>query len=160
MSGAVHIIPTMQVKIFRLAHYGDWDLPCYADHGCAGMDVRASFVEDTMTIQPNEHVCIPTGLCVEIPPGYEIQVRPRSGMSLNTNMMVLNSPGTIDSSYRGEIKIIMGNMGTSSHVIARGSRIAQFVLAPVIQAQWDEISNASEFSATTRGSGGFGSTGH
>jgi dUTP pyrophosphatase len=130
-------------------------LPEYAEPGASGMDAHAA-ISEPMIVGPTQHVLVPTGICVEIPEGFELQVRPRSGMSLNTNLMVLNSPGTIDSSYRGEIKIIMGNMGNGSATINPGTRIAQLVLCPVWQVQWNLVNELSE---SARGSGGFGSTG-
>ena len=149
----------VKVLVKKLSHYDEsFPLPAYETSGAAGADVRASLgVGESMLIKPGERVLIPTGLSMEIPAGFEVQVRPRSGLSFKTGLMVLNSPGTIDSDYRGEVKIILGNLGTSNEVINHGDRVAQLVLAPVIQALY-EVSDA-ELSSTTRGSGGFGSTG-
>lgn len=132
-------------------------LPSYESDGAAGADIRAHLgVGEKIVIRPGKRVLIPTAIVVEIPKGYELQVRPRSGLSYKTSLMVLNSPGTIDSDYRGEVKVIMGNLGLDDQIIAHGDRIAQLVLAPVIQADFKE---ENELSETTRGAGGFGSTG-
>ena len=149
----------IQVKIKKLSHYDEsFPLPSYETTGAAGADVRASLEsKSSMVIKPGERVLVPTGLSMEIPFGYEIQVRPRSGMSFKTSLMVLNSPGTIDSDYRGEVKIILGNLGSTDQIINHGDRVAQLVLAPVVQAKYVESSD--ELSQTNRGTGGFGSTG-
>ena len=141
------------VRIKRLPHGRDLDLPAYATDGAAGMDVVAA---EAVTLQPGQRHAVATGLAVAIPDGYEIQVRPRSGLALKHGISVPNTPGTIDSDYRGELKVIMINHGTDDFPIARGDRIAQLVLAPVTQAEWDEV---EELDDTARGSGGFGSTG-
>jgi dUTP pyrophosphatase len=150
---------TVEVKIKKLNHFDStFNLPSYETSGAAGADVRASLGEgEKLLIKPGERVLVPTGLSMEIPHGYEVQVRPRSGLSFKTSLMVLNSPGTIDSDYRGEVKIILGNLGSKDEVINHGDRVAQLVLAPVVQARYIETSE--ELSETTRGSGGFGSTG-
>ncbi len=149
----------VEVKVKKLPHYDvSFDLPRYETTGAAGADVRASLENKTeLIIKPGERVLVPTGLSMEIPFGYEVQVRPRSGMSFKTSLMVLNSPGTIDSDYRGEVKVILGNLGNTDQVIKHGDRIAQLVLAPVVQAHYFEFSG--ELSSTDRGIGGFGSTG-
>lgn len=141
------------VRIKRLPHGQDLHLPTYATDGAAGMDVVAA---EAVTLQPGQRHAVATGLAVAIPDGYEIQVRPRSGLALKHGISVPNTPGTIDSDYRGELKVIMINHGTDDFPIARGDRIAQLVLAPVTQAEWDEV---EELDDTARGSGGFGSTG-
>ncbi len=141
------------VRIKRLPHGQDLDLPAYATDGAAGMDVVAA---EAVTLKPGQRHAVATGLAVAIPDGYEIQVRPRSGLALKHGISVPNTPGTIDSDYRGELKVIMINHGTDDFPIARGDRIAQLVLAPVTQAEWDEV---EELDDTARGSGGFGSTG-
>ena len=141
------------VRIKRLPHGHGLDLPAYATDGAAGMDVVAA---EAVTLKPGQRHAVATGLAVAIPDGYEIQVRPRSGLALKYGISVPNTPGTIDSDYRGELKIIMINHGTDVFPIARGDRIAQLVLAPVTQAEWDEV---EELDDTARGSGGFGSTG-
>ena len=149
----------IQVKIKKLSHYDEsFPLPSYETTGAAGADVRASLESKiSLIIKPGERVLVPTGLSMEIPFGYEVQVRPRSGMSFKTSLMVLNSPGTIDSDYRGEVKIILGNLGSIDQVINHGDRVAQLVLAPVVQAHY--IVTSDELSQTNRGAGGFGSTG-
>jgi dUTP pyrophosphatase len=149
----------IDVKVKKLSHYDEsFPLPSYETTGAAGADVRASLgTGEKMLLKPGERVLVPTGLSMEIPHGYEIQVRPRSGLSFKTGLMVLNSPGTIDSDYRGEVKIILGNLGTKEEIINHGDRVAQLVLAPVTQARY--VVTSDDLSETTRGAGGFGSTG-
>jgi len=145
------------VKVKKLPHYDNsFPLPNYQTNGAAGADVRAMLPEKALTIKPGERLLIPTGMIVEIPEHYEIQVRPRSGLSLKTSLMILNAPGTIDSDYRGEVKIIMGNLGKENQTVNHGDRIAQLILAPVVRAQFVEVNDLQE---TARGSGGFGHTG-
>lgn len=149
------------VKVLTLEHFDpELPLPHYATEEAAGADIRASLPHDIrgegMVIPAGQRVLIPTGLAMEIPRGFEIQVRPRSGLSLNTHLLVVNSPGTIDSDYRGEVKIIMGNFGQDDFIVEHGERLAQLVLAPVIQAQFVKEMDLTE---TSRGAGGFGSTG-
>jgi len=148
----------VEVLVKTLDHFDpEFDLPFYATEGAAGADIRASIPEKkSLTIKPGERVLIPTGLQMEIPFGYEIQVRPRSGLSLKSSLMVVNSPGTIDCDYRGEVNIILGNFGTTDYVVEHGLRIAQLVIAPVIQGKYIKTSSLGE---TKRGEGGFGSTG-
>ena len=141
------------VQVKRLPHGQGLDLPAYATSGAAGMDVVAA---ETVTLQPGQRHAVATGLALAIPPGFEIQVRPRSGLALKHGITVPNTPGTIDSDYRGELKVILINHGPDAFAIARGDRIAQLVLAPVVQAAWDEV---DELGDTERGAGGFGSTG-
>ncbi|WP_324076727.1 MAG: dUTP diphosphatase [Erythrobacter sp.] len=141
------------VQVKRLAHGAGLPLPAYATIGAAGMDVVSA--EDA-TVAPGERHAVATGLALAIPQGYEIQVRPRSGLALKHGITVPNTPGTIDSDYRGELKVILINLGQEPFVIQRGDRVAQLVLAPVVQAAWDEV---AELDATERGEGGFGSTG-
>ncbi len=147
------------VKVKKLSHYDEsFPLPSYETTGAAGADVRASLgTGESMLLKPGERVLVPTGLSMEIPQGYEVQVRPRSGLSFKTGLMVLNSPGTIDSDYRGEVKIILGNLGSKEEIINHGDRVAQLVLAPVTQAHY--VVTTEELSDTARGAGGFGSTG-
>jgi len=146
------------VKLKRLDHFDNsLLLPSYETKGAAGADIRACLESGSMTIKPGERALVPTGLAFEIPFGYEVQVRPRSGLSLKTDLLVVNSPGTIDCDYRGEVKIILGNFGQNDIEIKHGERVAQLVFAPVIQASF-EVTN-EELSNTERGSGGFGSTG-
>ena len=148
----------IEVKVETLPHYdSSFELPFYATEGAAGADIRASFPEKkSLTIRPGERVLVPTGLCMEIPLGHEIQVRPRSGLSLKSSLMVVNSPGTIDCDYRGEVNIIIGNFGKEDYVIEHGLRIAQLVISPVFQAKFTLADGLNE---TQRGAGGFGSTG-
>ena len=141
------------VRIKRLPHGEGLALPAYVTPGAAGMDVLAA---EHVTLAPGGRHAVATGLAVAIPPGFEIQVRPRSGLALKHGISVPNTPGTIDSDYRGELKVILINHGAEPFALARGDRIAQLVLAPVTQAEWEEVAELDE---TERGSGGFGSTG-
>ncbi len=141
------------VKVKRLPHGHGLDLPHYATGGAAGMDVLSA---EAVTLKPGQRHAVATGLAMAIPEGFEIQVRPRSGLALKHGITVPNTPGTIDSDYRGELKVILINHGPDNFAIARGDRIAQLVLAPVVQAAWDEV---EELDDTSRGTGGFGSTG-
>ena len=129
--------------------------PEYATEGSAGADLRA-FLRASLTLGPGERAAVPTGIRIELPPGYEAQIRPRSGLALRRGLTCLNSPGTIDSDYRGEIKVILVNLGLEPATIESGDRIAQLVVAPIVRAQFREV---HEINATERGSGGFGSTG-
>ncbi len=150
----------LSCKVFlkKLPHFDEsFGPPAYETAGAAGMDIKACLgVGEKIKISPGAKVLIPTGLCVEIPPGLEIQVRPRSGLSYKTQLSVSNSPGTIDSDYRGEIKVILGNIGDKDEIIFHGDRIAQIILAPVYHIQWEEQEDLSD---TNRGNGGFGHTG-
>ena len=141
------------VEVKRLPHGEGLDLPRYATAGAAGMDVLSA---EEVTLAPGARHPVATGLSVAIPPGYEIQVRPRSGLALKHGISVPNTPGTIDSDYRGELKVILINHGAEPFPIHRGDRIAQLVLAPVTIAEWHEV---AELDSTDRGAGGFGSTG-
>jgi dUTP pyrophosphatase len=143
----------IKVEVKRLPHGAGLPLPAYATTGAAGMDVVSA---EDVTIAPGARHAVATGLSMAIPQGYEVQVRPRSGLALKHGITVPNTPGTIDSDYRGELKVILINLGSEPFVIARGDRVAQLVLAPVVQAAWDEV---DELDATERGEGGFGSTG-
>lgn len=145
----------ISVKIVKLNPAAE--LPKYAHPTDAGADIKA--LEDTI-IKPNETVVVKTGLAVAIPAGYEIQVRPRSGISLNTPLRIANTVGTIDSSYRGEIGIIMTNTGTEPYTIERGTKIAQILIAPTPMIKWEEVGKVEELGETNRGAGGFGSTGN
>jgi dUTP pyrophosphatase len=148
---------SVSVKTRMLENFDrSFPLPSYEPIGAAGADVRASLSADSLSIPAGKRVLVPTGLSFEIPLGFEIQVRPRSGLSLKTDLLVVNSPGTIDSDYRGELKIILGNFGQADAIIKHGDRIAQLVLAPVVQANFIIV---DELNTTSRGSGGFGSTG-
>ncbi len=145
----------VRVAIARLPGAGDLPLPTYATEGSAGCDLHAS-VEGERVLAPGERGLIGTGLRIALPPGYEAQVRPRSGLALEHGLMLPNAPGTVDSDYRGELKVIVWNSGTEPYVIRRGDRIAQLVVAPVTQVEWDE---QPDLEATRRGPGGFGHTG-
>lgn len=141
------------VRVKRLPHFAGLELPAYATEGAAGMDVLAA---EDVTLAPGARHAVATGLAVAIPPGFEIQVRPRSGLALKHGISVPNTPGTIDSDYRGELKVIVINHGAESFAVRRGDRIAQLVLAPVTRAVWEPV---KELDLTERGAGGFGSTG-
>jgi dUTP pyrophosphatase len=141
------------VQVKRLPHAAGLELPQYATAGAAGMDVVSA---EEVTLAPGGRHAVATGLALAIPEGYEVQARPRSGLALKHGISLPNTPGTIDSDYRGELKIIMINLGSEPFAIARGDRIAQLVLAPVVRASWDEV---AELDDTARGAGGFGSTG-
>ena len=144
---------TIRIALKRLPHGVDLPLPTYASDGAAGMDVVAA---EELTLMPGGRYAVATGFAVAIPPGYEMQVRPRSGLALKHGITCLNTPGTIDSDYRGEVKIILANLGSSPFPIARGDRVAQLVPAPVLRADLVETDDLDE---TARGAGGFGSTG-
>lgn len=131
-------------------------LPAYATVGSAGSDLYACLGESRLTIYPGERVRVPTGLSIELPAGYEAQVRPRSGLAAEHGVTVLNAPGTIDSDYRGEIEVLLVNLGQQAFEIGDGQRIAQLVVAPVVQAEWLETDRLSD---SQRGAGGFGHTG-
>lgn len=145
------------VQVLPLPHFAGLDLPAYETAGSAGMDVRAAVPDrEPMVLAPGARAMVPTGLSVAIPEGYEIQVRPRSGLAAKHGLTCLNTPGTIDSDYRGEIKVILINLGAEPFTIQRGERIAQLVLAPVTRLAWSQTGQLGE---TARGAGGFGSTG-
>ncbi len=147
----------VKITLARLPHGEGLPLPAYQTPGSAGLDLMAAIAHGAkLVIEPGARELVPTGLRIELPPGFEGQVRPRSGLALKSGVTVLNSPGTIDSDYRGEVAVILINLGTEPFEITRGARIAQLVVAPVIQAVLVE---ASELGASTRGEGGFGSTG-
>jgi dUTP pyrophosphatase len=146
------------VKLKKLEHFdASLALPTYETKDAAGADIRACMEnQDQIIIKPGQRVLVPTGLAFEIEPGFEVQVRPRSGLSLKTNLLVVNSPGTIDADYRGEVKVILGNFGGIDEIINHGDRIAQIVVAPITQANFVITDSLSD---TARGTGGFGSTG-
>lgn len=143
------------IQVRRLPHGEGLPLPAYATAGAAGMDLLAA-VEAPVTIEPGKRALIPTGLTIALPAGFELQVRPRSGLALRHGIVLPNSPGTIDEDYRGEVQVIVLNAGDTAFVVERGMRIAQAIVAPVVQAAWQEVDALDE---TSRGVGGFGSTG-
>ena len=143
------------IRILTLPHFDGLALPRYATEGAAGMDVEAALEAD-LTLAPGQRMAVPTGLSMAIAAGHEIQVRPRSGLALRHGITVANAPGTIDSDYRGEVKILLVNLGDAPFVITRGMRIAQLVLAPVTRATLEQVDSLED---TDRGSSGFGSTG-
>ena len=144
---------TIRIRLTRLPHGEGLPLPSYATHGAAGMDVVAA---EDFDLEPGQRHAVATGFKVAIPEGYEIQVRPRSGLALKHGITVPNTPGTIDSDYRGEVKVLLINLGDESFSVTRGLRIAQLVVAPVRTIMWEEKDNLED---TARGAGGFGSTG-
>ena len=145
------------VPILRLPHAEGLPLPAYETIQAAGMDLRAAVPEDApLVLRPGDRFAVPTGLAFALPAGFEGQVRPRSGLAAKAGITCLNTPGTIDADYRGEVKVILINHGPEAFTIRRGDRIAQLVIAPVVQAQWAEVQSLEE---TVRGAGGFGSTG-
>ena len=145
------------VTLIRLPHGADLPLPAYESAGAAGMDLRAAVGEDApLVLAPGARALVPTGFVFEIPSGFEGQVRPRSGLALKHGITCLNSPGTIDSDYRGEVKVLLVNHGDENFIVTRAMRIAQMLVTPVVQARIREAQTASE---TQRGAGGFGSTG-
>ena len=145
------------VPITRLRHAQGLPLPAYESAQAAGMDLRAAVPEaEPLVLRPGERIAVPTGLAFALPEGFEGQVRPRSGLAFKHGVTCLNTPGTIDADYRGEVKVILINHGPEAFIIRRGDRIAQLVIAPVVQARWAEVESLDE---TVRGAGGFGSTG-
>jgi len=149
------VIPTVPIR--RLEHNPELPLPAYETAQAAGMDLRAAVPEDApLILRPGSRHPVPTGLAFALPEGFEAQVRPRSGLAAKHGVTCLNTPGTIDADYRGEVKVILVNLGEEDFTIRRGDRIAQLVIAPVTQARWAEVADLDE---TARGAGGFGSTG-
>ena len=144
---------SVHIAVRRLPHGEGLPLPAYASAGAAGMDVVAA---EAVTLTPGARAAVATGFALAIPEGWEVQVRPRSGLALRHGVTCLNTPGTIDSDYRGEVKVILINHGTEPFAVARGERIAQLVPAPVVRAELEEVESLDE---TLRGAGGFGSTG-
>ncbi|WEK42275.1 MAG: dUTP diphosphatase [Candidatus Sphingomonas colombiensis] len=143
----------ISIQLMRLPHGADLPLPSYATAGAAGMDVVAA---EDVTLAAGARHAVATGFAIAIPEGYEVQVRPRSGLALNHGVTCLNTPGTIDSDYRGEVKVILANLGDTAFEVTRGQRIAQLVPAPVLRAAMVEVASLDD---TARGVGGFGSTG-
>lgn len=149
------LTPFAKILVKRLPHAKDLPLPAYATLGAAGMDLLAA-VTEPVTVLPQERVLIPTGLQIALPPNYELQIRPRSGLALKYGIIIPNSPGTIDEDYRGEIKVIMLNAGKEPFIVQRNMRIAQAVLSPVTRVIWEETNILKD---TERSYEGFGSTG-
>ena len=148
---------TIPLLVTPLPHFEGLALPAYETALSAGMDLRAAVPEDEpVTLAPGQRALTPTGLTIALPAGYEAQVRPRSGLALKHGVTCLNSPGTVDADYRGELKVILINLGQEPFTIRRGERIAQMVIAPVTQGDWEVVETLSD---TARGAGGFGSTG-
>ena len=148
---------TPTIPVVQLPHAQGLPLPAYETPLAAGMDLRAAVADDTpVTLKPMARAMVPTGLAFAVPAGFEAQVRPRSGLAAKAGITCLNTPGTIDADYRGEVKVILINLGEHDFVIRRGDRIAQLVIAPVASARWAQVESLDE---TARGAGGFGSTG-
>jgi dUTP diphosphatase len=146
----------IKIRISRIkSGNSDISLPSYATQDSSGMDVCAA-IENELVVKQGATVLVPTGFSIEVPHGFEAQIRPRSGLALKQGITVLNSPGTIDSDYRGEVRIILSNFGRNDFIIHKGDRIAQMVIAPVVQAEWEEVPDLVQ---TKRGAGGFGHTG-
>jgi dUTP pyrophosphatase len=148
-------VTTINVPVLKLASSDGLPLPAYATAGSAGLDLAAA-VTEPVVIAPGGRALVPTGLAIALPVGFEAQVRPRSGLAARSGVTVLNTPGTIDSDYRGEIQVILINLGDAPFKVTRGERIAQLVVAPVTQLAWQTTDSLSD---TARGAGGFGSTG-
>lgn len=149
--------PKIDIRVQRLPHAEGLPLPRYETSGAAGMDLIAALAQgEVLTLEPGARAMVPTGLAIALPEGFEAQVRPRSGLAAKNGVTVLNSPGTIDCDYRGEVKVILINLGQEAFAIERGTRVAQMVVAPVTQAGFTEVAALDE---TARGAGGFGSTG-
>ncbi len=147
----------IELPVLRLLHGGDLPLPSYQSAHAAGFDLLAAVAANApVTLKPGERGLVPCGIAIALPDGYEGQVRPRSGLAAHHGVTVLNAPGTIDADYRGEVKVILINLGAEPFTVTRGMRIAQMIVAPIVRAL---ISEAPELGATSRGSGGFGSTG-
>jgi dUTP pyrophosphatase len=146
---------TVEVKVIRLPHGADLPLPQYQSAQAAGLDLLAAVTAD-LIIQPGKRALVPTGIAIALPPGSEAQVRPRSGLAARHGVTVLNTPGTVDADYRGEIQVILINLGDAPYVVQRGARIAQLVVSPVLHAT---LSESQELAGSKRGGGGFGSTG-
>lgn len=146
---------SVEVAFRALPHFGDLPLPAYATDGAAGMDVVAA-VQDDLVLAPGARFAVPTGLAMAVPAGHEVQVRPRSGLALRHGVTVANAPGTIDSDYRGELMVLLVNLGDADFTVSRGMRVAQLLLAPVTRAVPRLVESLDD---TVRGSGGFGSTG-
>jgi len=145
----------VRISIQRLPGNDDLALPAYETEHASGMDLRAAVTETTV-IQPGARLAVPTGICIAIPPGYEGQVRPRSGLAFREGISMINTPGTIDADYRGEIKVLLINLGEKPFLIRRGDRIGQLIVAPVARVEWQELQSLD---ITLRGEGGFGHTG-
>jgi dUTP pyrophosphatase len=149
---------SVTVRVLRLPHGEGLPLPSYQSEHAAGLDLVAALPEDApIELEPSDRALVPTGLVIELPEGYEAQVRPRSGLALKHGVTVLNSPGTIDADYRGEVKVLVINLGAETFLVQRGDRIAQLVVSPVTHV---EIVASDALGATERGQGGFGSTGN
>lgn len=153
--GGAAVAADVTLRVRRLEHAADLELPAAASEGSAGLDLRAAIAEAT-TLRPGERATVPTGLVIELPAGWEGQIRPRSGLAARHGVTLVNSPGTLDSDYRGEVRVVVINLGQEPFELRRGDRIAQLVVAPVATVRVEEVAAVGE---TERGAGGFGSTG-
>ena len=149
---------SIPLRVLRLPHGAGLPLPAYQTPGSAGLDLPAAVTAEVV-LEPGARALVPTGVAVEIPPGYEGQVRPRSGLAVRHGVTVANAPGTIDSDYRGEIKVALVNLGCEPFAVSRGQRVAQLVIAPVTRVEVVEVTTADALSDSERGAGGFGHTG-
>ncbi|HTV48725.1 MAG TPA: dUTP diphosphatase [Phycisphaerae bacterium] len=150
---------SVNVQLTWLPHGKGLGPPAYQTAQAAGMDVQAA-VTEPVVIEPMQRMAVPCGFVMALPPGYEAQIRPRSGLALKHGISMPNSPGTIDADYRGEVMVLLINLGREAFTITRGMRIAQMVISPVTHANWSEVDSIEHLSSTKRGGGGFGSTGH
>jgi dUTP pyrophosphatase len=148
----------IRVAVARLEHGKGLELPAYQTAQAAGMDLLAA-VGEPVTLGSLDRMAIPCGFAMALPEGYEAQIRPRSGLAIKHGIGMVNAPGTIDADYRGEVKVLLINLGKEAFTVTRGMRIAQMVIAPVVQARWTEVDGVTELPTTERGEGGFGSTG-
>ena len=144
-----------RIQIKRLLHNPDLPLPAYQSEGAVAMDIHAA-VDTSLLLEPGKTASIPSGFAIALPEGYEAQIRPRSGLAANHAISIVNAPGTIDSDFRGELKILLINLGEEPFEVTRGMRVAQMLISPVVRAEWDEV---QELPATIRGDGGFGHSG-
>jgi dUTP pyrophosphatase len=148
------------IPVHQLPHAEGLDLPAFATPHSAGMDLRAALPEgEVWTLAPGERRLVPTGLVMALPEGFEAQIRPRSGLALKHGLTVLNSPGTIDADYRGEVQVLLINLGQAPFELTRGERVAQMLVAPVVKWSWERQADREALGATDRGTGGYGSTG-
>ncbi|HMD55489.1 MAG TPA: dUTP diphosphatase [Phycisphaerae bacterium] len=157
--GGTDLNQAVNIQIAWLPHGKDLQLPAYQTAQAAGMDVQAA-VTELVIIEPMQRMAIPCGFVMALPPGYEAQIRPRSGLALKHGISMPNSPGTIDADYRGEVMVILINLGREAFTITRGMRIAQMIIGPVTHANWSQVDSVEHLTNTQRGTGGFGSTGH
>jgi dUTP pyrophosphatase len=157
--GGIHLREAMNIQITWLPHGEGLQEPAYQTAQAAGMDVQAAVTEPVI-LEPMQRTAVPCGFVMALPSGFEAQIRPRSGLALKHGISMPNAPGTIDADYRGEVMVILINLGRDAFTITRGMRIAQMVISPVTHANWSRVDSKGQLSGTQRGAGGFGSTGH